>query len=1688
MPAARRTRARGLALVSDFSEATLCQFLQQLARQKNKRVEGVSELTRQQLHSLCVALSSLVERAGPDYWPAEAADDPHLARQTVQNAARTLHGAAALVLGLLTERGNEPPSEQLLAIAQQLHGFLLANYGEETWDNEMMDAVARLCSTWWDRKAPYREELVARTIPYVLSRAANGLNDKGKATWVHNVYAIREALELLDFDDDSILSTKHMLLVIAREPAFLKSKEGCRFIAFLFKLHPSLTQELAAIARNQIAGGQPWVLEAYGDIFFRAWRDTVGPCAAEVENELQRLMQAAILASTPRLAASLRIVLNELHSHKSVEKRVGPLMVRLYDPILPRAFGAANAEVRRNAVHLLTAAFPIMDLEAPAAENNTRMTQQMSLLMESLVDSCPAVREAAVAACCGVLHKYWELIPAATSAKIMSDITTKLAYDGASKSVRVAVLRGLQQLVDNQNAQPVLKKALTGVTALLHDSDPAVREALMDLVLAVTNCRDFKFWELIPPEALLEAVAADADEGVARKIVRLLLPSYFPNADSGATYMAALLRANPGAAQVLCRQLVARYLPAAASSGSDGAGGRPTDFGVSVPLEQLVQVASTLAAHLAATAGSLQTPEEAGAAGPASPPAKRAKAASGRRGKKGAGGSSAAVAGKKRAKKKEAQPELDEEEEADADEQHGESGGAGAASRGAAAADAADEDDDVVLVQERETPDSWVNILGGLALLVEGLGAAVTVRGVDGTEVAAVFDEAGLEELLRAAEDDVRRPEAIRLVLRMVASLHFLPAAARARTLLYRRMARGCIAGLGSVPAEVLNVASSDLGAAARWDDPELVAEVLKTLATGHHAPKLFAMLASALGAREPQPIRRPRNADKASCKDKHGKAGTGSGGDGFAAELLGLDSAGHEAEEDDWEHDVVCVSCKCAEPSDTMLLCDGCDLGCHISCMRPALAEVPAGDWLCWHCEAQVQGTALPRGAAGRCVALLLQMDEPRQLLCSHELFPYIIEQLKEEANQEADDLNTMVHAAANGGASTDEANSAPADSAATATAATAAMVRAALLGDPWGAMTRYCRASLHRSMWAAMPQPLEAAEDSDEEELEEEEEEEEEQAAGRKRRSGGKKPAAGAVARTPAPAARSGRRSSAVTPARPGAALAEEDRTNIILESVAAIDYACQACSQLVSITLETNCGLTEQLAVLHYCQGLLRVLHVMQQTGLVTCTPDWATGAAKFCSEQAALIRSAANKLAAAAVSDNGGAASAAAERLQQQAQLAGSLQVLLGVAHQLAETVRRTPAHAGAQGTDAGAAGAATPAPPRRRLSSEGASEEEMPLSQQLEGRLEAAAAEGGGEQEGAERRAAASSGAYVEGLSVELVELLCDAALAPLLRGAVRVAAADLLGELLAAPRRAARCGWLDTLCRLTGEALSADPAAAAELPSLLQPDAGEAQPVQPQEQEQQPQQQQPENDEDAAMLEAGEGPQADGAVRGVLCGSLSQQPVGRGAGGRTGKAEATAGKAAGSGGASAAAALQELLSRLNPAVGVMANMLERVCAARKAHGRTMLLLASVAAKSLAAPQEAGDSAQPRKQPAPDASALGATVLLCLCQAMAPAEVTTAAAAEGPAAQRTDVRRRGGAAGGRYGALAQEAAAQAVREEAKAAARALGVVRRVLDEARALRPLQPQQQAAGAAGSAGLVARTLLQAVVAVATR
>lgn len=46
------------------------------------------------------------------------------------------------------------------------------------------------------------------------------------------------------------------------------------------------------------------------------------------------------------------------------------------------------------------------------------------------------------------------------------------------------------------------------------------------------------------------------------------------------------------------------------------------------------------------------------------------------------------------------------------------------------------------------------------------------------------------------------------------------------------------------------------------------------------------------------------------------------------------------------------CEICSSPEMEDTMLLCDGCDLGYHIGCLQPPLDSVPEGLWYCPSCS----------------------------------------------------------------------------------------------------------------------------------------------------------------------------------------------------------------------------------------------------------------------------------------------------------------------------------------------------------------------------------------------------------------------------------------------------------------------------------------------------------------------------------------------------------------------------------------------------------------------------------------------------------------------------------------------------------------------------------------------------------------
>ncbi|XP_043988054.1 bromodomain adjacent to zinc finger domain protein 2B isoform X2 [Gambusia affinis] len=55
------------------------------------------------------------------------------------------------------------------------------------------------------------------------------------------------------------------------------------------------------------------------------------------------------------------------------------------------------------------------------------------------------------------------------------------------------------------------------------------------------------------------------------------------------------------------------------------------------------------------------------------------------------------------------------------------------------------------------------------------------------------------------------------------------------------------------------------------------------------------------------------------------------------------------------WKQDVMKVQCQLCQKGDNdelLLLCDGCDKGCHTYCHNPKITVVPAGAWFCSSCE----------------------------------------------------------------------------------------------------------------------------------------------------------------------------------------------------------------------------------------------------------------------------------------------------------------------------------------------------------------------------------------------------------------------------------------------------------------------------------------------------------------------------------------------------------------------------------------------------------------------------------------------------------------------------------------------------------------------------------------------------------------
>ncbi|XP_071503358.1 condensin-2 complex subunit G2-like [Diadema antillarum] len=430
-----------------------------------------------------------------------------------------------------------------------LHGVLLDLPDSAS---KLQHNIAKLCQSWWNSGLVDRELLVPNTIMYFLVKT---LQPSGTGADIKLLYTMREAFSHLSLTDESSKALKELLEQCIISPTYLKVDEGRKFLSFLFGLEEQLVERLHAAIKNQLPSCPKNMLDYYGEVYFKAWRNASPPLSAKIETCcIQDLMHCAIHARRVG-TRSLSLILRQLLSYFTKQKRqqgVDKMLLDLYEPILWRAFNVANAAVRANAAALLIDAFPLQDPTASKEDTDSLLQKQIDILQGFLDDPCPVVRVTGIQGVCRILGVFWELIPAHVLTTFLSKLIQDMAFDVSSTDVRIAVFKGLIFVVDNPLSHPLLKNLLPSLKHFIHDTSEKVIITLVDLLLKVKGYKTIKVWSIVPIEDLLARLEMDSPP-VARRIVELVFSSFQPTdhpASVQVERLMALIEMNAGAARV----------------------------------------------------------------------------------------------------------------------------------------------------------------------------------------------------------------------------------------------------------------------------------------------------------------------------------------------------------------------------------------------------------------------------------------------------------------------------------------------------------------------------------------------------------------------------------------------------------------------------------------------------------------------------------------------------------------------------------------------------------------------------------------------------------------------------------------------------------------------------------------------------------------------------------------------------------------------------------------------------------------------------------------------------------------------------------------------------------------------------------------------------------------------------------
>lgn len=263
--------------------------------------------------------------------PNEPEKEPHGSNieDEKQNILRRLEILTHIALLCVSHPQTVFSPSDLLPGVQALHDNLIVFESASVLSSE----IECLCEEWWKKNLPGHELLISQFLPFLLARS---LTLKKKVD-VHRVCVLREAFLLLDFDDESIEDLKLLLVRCVISPVYLKTEDGRRFLSFIFGLSNQLVKELLAMIRSQIPFGRKSMLEAYGDILFRAWKAAEADSRVEIENRfLQDLIEGATHASSATLASYIRRILGAFIGQRTTNG-VEKLLFQLAEPVIFRS-------------------------------------------------------------------------------------------------------------------------------------------------------------------------------------------------------------------------------------------------------------------------------------------------------------------------------------------------------------------------------------------------------------------------------------------------------------------------------------------------------------------------------------------------------------------------------------------------------------------------------------------------------------------------------------------------------------------------------------------------------------------------------------------------------------------------------------------------------------------------------------------------------------------------------------------------------------------------------------------------------------------------------------------------------------------------------------------------------------------------------------------------------------------------------------------------------------------------------------------------------------------------------------------------------------------------------------------------------------------------------------------------------